>query len=250
MRAGRRYHRHIAAVPAAFAGRARADLGCGIARRVCGADRRAWCGRDGDGGDGGRRLPAQFQHAGEIAGRNEERREAAEKLYGVVLDDKFQPLQADQRVIAQAAAQAASAAQALSQATQGARQQMQGQRPGKPGPQGPPGTMASDKPQNDPPTPEADPGVPPELAKLGISSADWEKIQASLKSDVGAGEGDGEAAGAGAAQPVSDGVVGDDAVGRAGGEERGEDRGGRAEDRQPPRHVPPRDRPDSGRGGR
>ena len=34
-------------------------------------------------------------------------------------------------------------------------------------------------------TPEADPGVPPELAKLGISAADWEKIQATLKSDVG-----------------------------------------------------------------
>jgi hypothetical protein len=29
--------------------------------------------------------------------------------------------------------------------------------------------------------------VPDELAKLGISAADWEKIQASLKSDVGAG---------------------------------------------------------------
>ncbi|MEI8039496.1 MAG: hypothetical protein WCJ14_14005, partial [Verrucomicrobiota bacterium] len=29
------------------------------------------------------------------------------------------------------------------------------------------------------------PGVPPELAKLGISAADWEKIQAALKSDVG-----------------------------------------------------------------
>jgi hypothetical protein len=29
--------------------------------------------------------------------------------------------------------------------------------------------------------------VPPELAKLGISAADWEKIQATLKSDVGGG---------------------------------------------------------------
>ena len=27
--------------------------------------------------------------------------------------------------------------------------------------------------------------MPPELAKLGISAADWEKIKASLKSEVG-----------------------------------------------------------------
>ena len=29
--------------------------------------------------------------------------------------------------------------------------------------------------------------MPPELAKLGISASDWEKIQATLKSDVGGG---------------------------------------------------------------
>ena len=33
--------------------------------------------------------------------------------------------------------------------------------------------------------------MPPELAKLGISAADWEKIQATLKSDVGSGSGAG-----------------------------------------------------------
>ncbi len=96
---------------------------------------------------------------------------------------------ADNPQAAEAAAQAANAAQALAQAAQGARQQMQGQMPGKPGPPGPPATMPSDKPQNEMQAREADPGVPPELAKLGISAADWEKIQASLKSDVGAGEG-------------------------------------------------------------
>ena len=84
---------------------------------------------------------------------------------------------------AAAAVQAANAAQALTQAAQTGRQQMQG-RP--PGPQGPPGKTPSDKTQPDLRTPIADPGVPPELAKLGISSADWEKIQATLKSDVGA----------------------------------------------------------------
>ncbi len=90
---------------------------------------------------------------------------------------------------AAAAAQAAHAAQALSQAAQTARQQMQGRQPGPPGPQGPPGAPPGDQPQPGLRTPEADPGVPPELAKLGLSSADWEKIQATLKSDVGAGEG-------------------------------------------------------------
>ena len=87
---------------------------------------------------------------------------------------------------AAAAVQAANAAQALTQAAQTGRQQMQG-RP--PGPQGPPGITPDDKPQPELRTPQADPGVPPELAKLGISSADWEKIQATLKSDVGAGDG-------------------------------------------------------------
>ena len=96
---------------------------------------------------------------------------------------------ADSPQAAQAAAQSANAAQALAQAAQAARQQMQGGKPGKPGPQGPPGSMPGQKPQEGPQTPEADPGVPPDLAKLGISSADWAKIQASLKSDVGAGEG-------------------------------------------------------------
>ena len=99
---------------------------------------------------------------------------------------------ADNPQAAKAAAQAANAAQALAQAAQGARQKMQGKapgKPGKPGPPGPPGTMPSQQPQNDIQRAEADPGVPLELAKLGISAADWEKIQASLKSDVGAGEG-------------------------------------------------------------
>ena len=40
-------------------------------------------------------------------------------------------------------------------------------------------------------TGEPDPGVPPELAKLGISAADWEKIKAALSSDVGTGAGAG-----------------------------------------------------------
>ncbi|MES2660129.1 MAG: hypothetical protein V4689_16015 [Verrucomicrobiota bacterium] len=91
----------------------------------------------------------------------------------------------------EAAAQAASAAKALAQAAEAGRQAMQGksQSPGpNPPPDGPPGKMAGNKPDESMRQAEADPGVPPELAKLGISADDWAKIQASLKSDVGAGE--------------------------------------------------------------
>ena len=88
---------------------------------------------------------------------------------------------------AAAAGHAQAAADALAQAADGTRRALQGQspsqQPGQPGQQpGPPGEQASEDPRR---APEADPGVPPELAKLGISAADWEKIKASLKSEVG-----------------------------------------------------------------
>jgi hypothetical protein len=94
----------------------------------------------------------------------------------------------------QAAQQAQQAAQALQQAARSARSQMQGnqpsQGPGQPG-QPEPAQQPGQQPGQDPIAGErpqdADPGVPPELAKLGISAADWEKIQANLRSDVGAG---------------------------------------------------------------
>lgn len=100
---------------------------------------------------------------------------------------------------AEAAQAAADAAAALNQAAQAGRSQMQGQP--QPAPPAQPG-MARQRGQQQPPgekAPEgmdglqqrsADPGVPPELAKLGISAADWEKIQANLASDVGAGGAD------------------------------------------------------------
>ena len=93
----------------------------------------------------------------------------------------------------EAANQASRAADALSRAAQAARQGMQGQNQGKPGQPGMPrpGNQAVEHPEEGDRTPEADPGVPPELAKLGISAADWEKIQATLKSDVGGGAGTG-----------------------------------------------------------
>jgi hypothetical protein len=89
----------------------------------------------------------------------------------------------------QSASQASQAADALSRAAQSARQSMQGNAPGQPGQPGMPGDpgQAGEKSEEGERPPEADPGVPPELAKLGISAADWEKIQATLKSDVGGG---------------------------------------------------------------
>jgi hypothetical protein len=113
------------------------------------------------------------------------------------LADAFQSAAkaAGEKQTSQAAGQASQAADALSRAAQAARQSMQGQgqgqgKPGQPGtPQ--PGNQAGEKPEEGDRTPEADPGVPPELAKLGISAADWEKIQATLKSDVGGGAGAG-----------------------------------------------------------
>ena len=97
----------------------------------------------------------------------------------------------------QAAQQSQRAAQALQQAAQSAKSQMQGQSttsPGtpsqaqgqpQPGQPGQPGEQASDMAGEAERPAEADPGVPPELAKLGISAADWEKIQNNLRADVG-----------------------------------------------------------------
>ncbi len=100
----------------------------------------------------------------------------------------------------EAAAQASEAAKSLAEAAEAGRQAMQGKSQGKgngkgdgqnqpPGPGNQPGNMAGDDPDEKFRQAEADPGVPPELAKLGISSDDWAKIQASLKSEVGATEG-------------------------------------------------------------
>ena len=91
---------------------------------------------------------------------------------------------------AAAASEARAAAQALAQAADGALRTMQGQTPGQPGQPNPPGQLGQATPPNTPPDDslrnrQADPGVPPELAKLGVSAADWEKIKTSLKSEVG-----------------------------------------------------------------
>ncbi len=97
----------------------------------------------------------------------------------------------------QAAQQSQQASQALQQAAQSAKAKMQGQNPTSPRPGSTPPQTAQQQgePSPEPGTAEGpsehpaepDPGLPPELAKLGISAADWEKIQNSLRSDVGSG---------------------------------------------------------------
>ena len=51
------------------------------------------------------------------------------------------------------------------------------------------GNQAGDKPTNEMRENQDGQGVPPELAKLGISTGDWEKIKATLKSDLASSQG-------------------------------------------------------------
>ena len=97
---------------------------------------------------------------------------------------------ADQADAASAAKLAADAAQALAKAADAGLQEMKGMPPATPSALGS-GEAPTAPTQDAPPAPAADPATPPALAKLGISNSDWEKIQATLKSDVG---GDAEGA--------------------------------------------------------
>lgn len=91
-----------------------------------------------------------------------------------------------------AASHARAAADALTQAARDTRNAMrQGSGPPKPGGQAEPGqppepgTEPGTKPDENSRNRQADPGVPPELAKLGISAEDWEQIKSSLKAESG-----------------------------------------------------------------
>ncbi len=91
----------------------------------------------------------------------------------------------------QAAASAKAAAEALRKAANEAKSSMkQGGKPGEEMAQadkdGEPGQgeQASDEAKEGMRQAQADKGVPAELAKLGISASDWEKIQATMKTDV------------------------------------------------------------------
>ena len=114
---------------------------------------------------------------------------------------------ASQASQASRAGQAAQASQAAAEAmAQAAREAMQmqmgqgpGQSPGQPSSQpgqpssqpGQPSAAPGDQPQEGPRPEQGDPGVPPELAELGVSAGDWEKLKELLRSDVGGSGGAG-----------------------------------------------------------
>lgn len=104
---------------------------------------------------------------------------------------------ADAQSQGQAAQAAQQASEALQKAAQQSRQAMaQGQKGGqpKPGQKGQPGQAqqasqpGEDSKDLDRPD-EGDKGVPPELAKLGVSMDDWEKIKENLRSNTASGGG-------------------------------------------------------------
>lgn len=135
------------------------------------------------------RAAQEFENAAQQAAAQQMNPQKAQLPAGELAEAFQQAGEAAQAEGAEAAQAAAEAAAALSQAAQAARQQMQGiPMPGQPGPPGMPGQpgMPSQTPQEGLQARTASPGVPPELAKLGISAADWEKIKATLSSDVGA----------------------------------------------------------------
>ncbi len=147
-----------------------------------------------------RRSADALGRAAEEAARNAEHakgQEPAGHLPSIPPGDLAEAFQAAARASGEpqapeAARQAAQAAAALSRAAQAARASMQGRgRPAQPGMPPQPGTAPGEKPEEGPRMPEPDPGVPPELAKLGISAEDWEKIRSTLKADVGAAGGSG-----------------------------------------------------------
>ena len=55
---------------------------------------------------------------------------------------------------------------------------------------GEPGEGESDDPQEGDRQAQGDKGIPPQLAKLGITTKDWEKIRATLKTDVSGAAGE------------------------------------------------------------
>ncbi|MCF7731183.1 MAG: hypothetical protein K9N23_05830 [Akkermansiaceae bacterium] len=119
---------------------------------------------------------------------------------GKPLAEAFQ--QATQAAAANSPATAAShanaAADALASAASDTKRAMQqGSGPPQPGgqpaqaqggpppPGSPPGIQPGTNPDENSRIRQPDPGVPPELAKLGISAGDWEKIKSSLMAETG-----------------------------------------------------------------
>lgn len=123
---------------------------------------------------------------------------SSEEALAEALQAMGEAAQAGQKA-AEAAMAARRAAAALEKSALEGRAQLQGKAPGE-APSSWPENEASapggpgQKPSEDDSQfqqREADQGVPPELAKLGLSAADWERIQANLNRDVGAAGAEG-----------------------------------------------------------
>ena len=110
-------------------------------------------------------------------------------------DDQHRPFGQRRRELGRVDALGELAEQAMQNMKQGT---LPGQK-GKPGEQpgqemaegepNEPSDKPGDKPKEGMRQEQADPGVPPELAKLGVSMKDWEKLKEMMKSDVGGAAG-------------------------------------------------------------
>ena len=147
------------------------------------------------------RAATEFSQAAAAAAAQQANPNKAPLPAGELAEAFQQAAQAAASEGADAAQKAAASAAALAQAAQAARSQMQGLPagskpaapagpPGMAGPASPPGTPGESGELEGLQQRAADPGVPPELAKLGITASDWEKIQANLASDIGSGGAD------------------------------------------------------------
>jgi len=101
---------------------------------------------------------------------------------------------ADASTAGEAAQASRQAARALAEAASHAMQAQRGSPPPgqSPGLQpqardqaGPPDGRPGRAPEEGPRPPQSDPGIPPELAELGVSAGDWEKLKDLLRSEVG-----------------------------------------------------------------
>ena len=125
----------------------------------------------------GKPLAEAFQKSAEAAAANN-------------VQDAAEAAEAAAQALKSAAQQAKSAMARNEQPGQGRAMAQNQPGQGQPGKDGQPqGDQPGDEPQEGDRKAQGDPGVPPELAKLGLTSKDWEKIKATLKSEIGGARG-------------------------------------------------------------
>lgn len=144
---------------------------------------------------------AQFEAQAQKAAAQKPNQATASKPGEPLAEALSESSQAAQTSSAQQAAESAQAAaeslwnaaqeakSAMSQNRQ-ANQQGQQNQMAQNSPEGEqPSEQPGDQSNEKPPAEQGDPGIPPELARLGVSAKDWQKIQATMKSDVSGSSG-------------------------------------------------------------